>query len=149
MRVALICTLWAWDHLAMSEQHSPTPAGKLRERAAEELRAVLARRRMSGAELARRTGMKQPYLSRRMTGEVPFDLDDLEIIARELEVSVTQLLADAETGSDTTWRENLPPSSQGAMIPFQRANHPIGRREPAGTGPNLRRPGRVESVAAA
>lgn len=31
--------------------------------------------RISGSEVARRIGMTQPALSRRMTGDVPFDLD--------------------------------------------------------------------------
>ncbi len=66
--------------------------GRLRERTAEEIRALLARRRISAAELARRTGMKQSTLARRMTGETAFDLDDLEVIAEVLGVEVTDLL---------------------------------------------------------
>lgn len=53
---------------------------------------ILARRRMSAAELARRAGMKQPYLSRRMTGEIAFDLDDIEAIAAALGVTVQDLI---------------------------------------------------------
>lgn len=82
----------ASHHDAMTDQPRPVKPGQLRERTAEEIRALLGRRRISGAELARRTGMKQPYLSRRMTGELAFDLDDLEVIARELGVSVLDLL---------------------------------------------------------
>lgn len=64
----------------------------VRERVAEELRVQLARRRMSATELARRIHVTQPYLSRRMTGEIAFDLDDLEKIAGTLGVSVRELL---------------------------------------------------------
>jgi transcriptional regulator with XRE-family HTH domain len=47
---------------------------------------------MSAAELARRTGIKQSTMARRMTGETAFDLDDLERIAEVLEVEVADLL---------------------------------------------------------
>lgn len=66
--------------------------GWLRQRTAEEIRVLLARKRMSAAELARRTGIKQSTMARRMTGEIAFDLDDLEAIARVLEVEVVELL---------------------------------------------------------
>ncbi|GGK89547.1 hypothetical protein GCM10012284_24340 [Mangrovihabitans endophyticus] len=66
--------------------------GRLREHVAEEIRVLLARKRMSGSELARRTGIKQSTMSRRMTGETAFDMDDLEAIAAVLEVEVADLL---------------------------------------------------------
>jgi transcriptional regulator with XRE-family HTH domain len=64
----------------------------MRVRTAEEIRVFLARRRMSASELARRTGMTQPYMSRRLTGEIAFDVDDLDQIATVLEVNVADLL---------------------------------------------------------
>jgi transcriptional regulator with XRE-family HTH domain len=64
----------------------------LRARVAEEIRALMGRRRMSGAALARGIGENQQYVSRRLTGEVPFDIDDLEKIAALLDTSVTALL---------------------------------------------------------
>jgi transcriptional regulator with XRE-family HTH domain len=73
--------------------------GSLRERTAEEIRVLLARRRMSAAELARRTGMKQSTMARRMTGETAFDLDDLEAIANVLGVAVIDLLPGAAQGA--------------------------------------------------
>lgn len=75
----------------MSDERTPT-RGRLREHVAEEIRVILARKRMSGAELARRTGIKQSTISRRMTGETAFDMDDLEIIAEVLEVDVADLM---------------------------------------------------------
>lgn len=47
---------------------------------------------MSAAELARRTGIKQSTMSRRMTGETAFDLDDLEVIAATLGIKVRDLI---------------------------------------------------------
>lgn len=86
----------------------------LRERTAEEIRVLLARRNISAAELARRTQMKQPYVSRRMTGEVAWDVDDLEKIAAALSVEVADLLprsAEGRTvvvGGDTRRQTTVP-----------------------------------------
>jgi transcriptional regulator with XRE-family HTH domain len=46
---------------------------------------------MSAAELARRTGIKQSTMARRMTGETAFDLDDLELIAEALNIEIADL----------------------------------------------------------
>lgn len=69
---------------------SPT----LNERVATEVRAELGRQRISVNELARRLGWSQPYLSRRVSGTVAFDLTDLERIANELRIGVTALIAE-------------------------------------------------------
>lgn len=53
---------------------------------------LLARQKMSGAELGRRAGIKQSSISRRLTGETAFDMDDLEAIADVLGVEVGDLL---------------------------------------------------------
>jgi transcriptional regulator with XRE-family HTH domain len=77
-----------------SAQHNP-----LRVQVAEEVRATMARRRVSGVALARRLGKSQPWISRRLVGDVAFDLDDLEAIATALDVPVAQLLGNAVTDS--------------------------------------------------
>lgn len=133
----------------MSDETPQMRPAKLRERTAEELRVILARRRMSGSELARRTGLKQAYVSRRMTGEVAFDLDDLEVIATALGVTVMELLAGAEKSADTTRREAPALTGQVPLIPIQRSNPPNGRRDPVTLSPNLRRPDRTALVTAA
>ncbi len=53
----------------------------LRERVAFEVRAVMARHGLSGVRLAEQLHWKQKYLSRRLTGEVAFDVNDLEALA--------------------------------------------------------------------
>ena len=63
----------------------------MREVIAEELRAVLARRRLSASELARRMGVSQPYISRRLTGDTALDIDDLEQIAGILGMEIADL----------------------------------------------------------
>lgn len=58
---------------------------------AEEVRALMARRRMSGVQVAKAIGRSQAYMWRRLSGETAFDIDDLEALARVLDVDVTSL----------------------------------------------------------
>jgi DNA-binding Xre family transcriptional regulator len=107
----------------------------LNERVAEEIRVMLARRNISAAELARRTGITQRSMSRRITGEKAIDLLDLEKIARALEVEVTTLLP----ARDLNHRSGPVTESMS-----HRANtHPAGsavRTTPASTTRTTRRP---------
>ena len=48
---------------------------------AAEIRAELARRRLSARAAAARLGWTQAYLSRRLNGDVPFDVEDIEALA--------------------------------------------------------------------
>ena len=61
----------------------------LRTVVAGEVRAHLARQRISGRQAAIRLGWTAPYLSRRLTGEIPFNVADLEALAVLLDVPVT------------------------------------------------------------
>jgi transcriptional regulator with XRE-family HTH domain len=70
----------------------------LSERAAEEIRALLGRRRMSGRELARRLGASPSWVNFRLTGSQPISLDDLQRFADVLDVPVTDLLPRTEEG---------------------------------------------------
>lgn len=63
----------------------------LRESVAGEVRAHLARARLSGRQAALQLGWTQPYMSRRLTGDIPFDVADLEAIADLLGIPVTAL----------------------------------------------------------
>jgi transcriptional regulator with XRE-family HTH domain len=60
------------------------------EAIAGEVRAELARQKLSGVRVARQLGWTQNYISRRLSGTVPFDVADLQAIADLLEVSVTE-----------------------------------------------------------
>lgn len=64
----------------------------LSERAAEEIRAMLGRKRISGRELSRKLGVSQAWVSYRLTGHQEIGLNDLERIAAALEVSVSDLM---------------------------------------------------------
>lgn len=56
---------------------------------AAEVRAQLARQRLSGAAAAARLGWSQIYLWRRLSGRVAFDVNDLTALAGLLDVPVT------------------------------------------------------------
>jgi transcriptional regulator with XRE-family HTH domain len=58
---------------------------------AAEIRAELARRNMSHSDFAKQAGWSAPYFSRRMNGEVPFDADEIDVIALELGMRRDQL----------------------------------------------------------
>ena len=101
-----------------------TAAGTpLRERVAEEVRVELARERMSATQLAKRMGVSQAYIWRRLSAETAFDLDDLERIGVLLGVEPADLLGRA---ADLVGRSK-PPYVPGAVRPPDR--RPKGRPE--------------------
>lgn len=96
----------------------------LRDHVAEEVRALLGRRRMSSVALARSIGKSHTYVWRRLSGETAFDLDDLQAIAATLGVSPGSLLP---RRGDTETSHRVLPNRQ--KRPADR--RPIGR--PAGS----------------
>jgi transcriptional regulator with XRE-family HTH domain len=67
-----------------------TPRAETMQRiVAGEVRAWLARRQRSGRSAALELGWTEPYLSRRLTGAVQFDVADLAKLAELLDVPVT------------------------------------------------------------
>jgi len=59
---------------------------------AEEIRALMGRREINKTELARRLGVSDMWVGRRLRRQLPFDLDDLQKIATVLGVTVSDLL---------------------------------------------------------
>lgn len=70
----------------------PTPTTKTYELVAAEIRAEMARQRMTQATLAERLGIDRSTISRKLAGEHPFDLLDLERIADVLGVPLSRFL---------------------------------------------------------
>lgn len=66
---------------------------KLSEKVAAEIRAEMGRQRLTGRGLEAQLGWPHTYLTRRLRGQVSFNLDDVEVIAAALEVPVTSLFA--------------------------------------------------------
>jgi transcriptional regulator with XRE-family HTH domain len=75
-----------------------TETRTLRADVAEEVRALLGRRRMSDIALARKIDRSHTYLYRRLSGETAFDVDDLDRIAEALGVNVVDLLPRSQRG---------------------------------------------------
>ncbi len=61
-------------------------------RVAASVRAEMARRRVTQSDVAKALGMKQTAVSRRLTGQVPFDVNELTAVAAFLGVPVAALL---------------------------------------------------------
>ena len=59
---------------------------------AREIRAELARQRLTNRELAERVGIQPSGISRRLDGEIPLKVSEVEQIAAALGVSVTQFV---------------------------------------------------------
>jgi len=94
-----------------------TPEGRtatLSELIAEEVGALLGRRRWSQAQLARAIGKTPMWVSLRLRGQQPFDVNDLVLIAGALDVGVHDLLpppdvaAKATAPKTTLWQSEVP-----------------------------------------
>lgn len=123
--------------------------GRLRERTAEEIRVLLARRRISAAELARRTGMKQSTLARRMTGEIAFDLDDLEAISQALDVPVSALMPAAFPLNDRSATSPVRAAKPARTASTRPKGRPANAsmRPQSSAPPTRRRPARIDRPA--
>jgi transcriptional regulator with XRE-family HTH domain len=121
---------------------TPVEAPPLRERVAEEIRVLLARRRMSAAQLGRQLGVSQTYIWRRLKGETAFDLDDLDRIAGVLGVAPADLFpVDVLKARQTSIWKMSPPNGQTTR---PRDNRPSGRADRnLSQSPPARRPRRI------
>jgi transcriptional regulator with XRE-family HTH domain len=70
--------------------HAPTPFGQL---VAGEVRAQLARRNLTGRAFAKLIDKEQSWVSRRLQGLTAITMDDLDLIARALDMTAVELLA--------------------------------------------------------
>lgn len=119
----------------------------LREPLAEEIRALMGRRRVTGANIAAALGKSQSYVSRRLTGETAFDTDDLEIISGLLKVDPETLLASAR-GTMLRLRPGAERVSTLARTGSRPSDtRPTGRPGVGGRPVSIPRPTRVPRVA--
>ena len=65
------------------------------ERVAANVRAELARKGITQTELAAKLQKTQPFVSRRLSGRVAFDVADLASIATVLDISMAALVVAA------------------------------------------------------
>lgn len=59
---------------------------------AANIRAELARQRVSQAQVAERLGLSQAAVSRRLSGQTPFEIDEVAEVASLLDVAPSHLL---------------------------------------------------------
>ena len=129
---------------------SITPVDRrLRATVAEEIRVLLARRRMSGVQLAEAIGRSQAYVSRRLNGATAFDVDDLERIAEALGVTVLDLIPRSAGQGDVSQRYGS--DSQTTDEPDRKSSRrrPGGANRPPNVPPSTRRPSFVRQPSAA
>lgn len=62
------------------------------ETVASEVRSILGRRMVSQRELARALNVSPNYMSRRLRGELPFDIEELMAVAHLLDIPITELV---------------------------------------------------------
>ena len=77
--------------MIMPKGAQPRP-GLLARAVSAEVRAVMARHRVSRALLSERTGMSSTYLGRRLRDEVPFTIQDIDVICAATREDVAGLL---------------------------------------------------------
>jgi transcriptional regulator with XRE-family HTH domain len=111
----------------------------LQERVAEEVRALLARRRMSAHQTAVSLGWTDMYMSRRLNSRAPFDLHDLEALAGLLQVPVAELFGQRDdaprvlstvparslAGGTTKPNYSTPPCSEMSEMPLSSPSGPF------------------------
>jgi transcriptional regulator with XRE-family HTH domain len=73
----------------------------MRVSVAAEIRSHMGRRNVRQRHLADALGRNQQWLSRRLTGEVAFDIDDLEAIGNVLNVDPVVLMIGAQRESES------------------------------------------------
>jgi transcriptional regulator with XRE-family HTH domain len=113
-------------------------ATKLSERVAEEIRVAMTRRRISGRKLAQQLGVSQSWVSYRLTGQQPIDLNDLAAIAGALKVPIIDLIPEED-------RSAIAPYLSLAEQPTGNPHHPHGNR-PNGHPGGPRHPGNHRTV---
>lgn len=130
----------------------------LSEHVADRIRYQLFLARISAAELARRAGMSQPYVSRRLTGAQPFDLADLERIASVLGVAILDLLPESSRVAPASRSDDdlncvsvqvaAPVSDQPRHAAIRTSlRHPTRRATSSGHGRTTRRAVRLTTCA--
>lgn len=85
-------------YMARQNPRKPLPAAhvsRLRAQVAAEVRAELARQRLTQQRIVDKLGRSQAYWSRRVNGEEPFDLDDLASLAALLDVPIGRFIPPA------------------------------------------------------
>lgn len=104
----------------------PTQPARLTDRVAAEVRAGMARSRMTQTDLAEVLGLTQSVVSKRLRGKIAFSVDELEKVADALGVHPATLLG----GHDAS---PPPPHTCGYLDPAFTPRDGLGRSKPMRT----------------
>lgn len=118
----------------------------LSEYVAGEIRATMARQRKSGRQLAAALGASQTWVSSRLSGATPIDLNDLARIAEALGIFAADLLPRstegrlittagprAQSGETPNGRSGFRADRSGRSGPLSRTHAEESMRRPART----------------
>ena len=116
----------------------------LSRRVAAEIRAEMARQQTSGRTLAARLGRSPNWLSLKTSGTSKLDLDEIELIANALGVTVVDLFPRKDREVTVTYPGSDVDSAQGALS----GHRPFSPRGPNRPGDNrpISGPGRTRRV---
>lgn len=103
----------------MLKAEKPEETNAIAQRAAKNLRGILAEERWSGRKAAIALGLNSMYVNRRLSGEAELSVSDVEMFARLLKVNSGALYAQLMKAP------TLP--SEGQELPLMDSNH-----QPAG-----------------
>jgi len=123
-------TGWAYQTRGMSVNMQRPVTGSLSVRTAAQIRAVMAYYGTTPTEVARRIGKSAQWMSVRMRGQQPIDLDDLDLIAGALGVAPDELLPRA--GEVTRGYPHGSRLSHSGPVDRRPPGRPGGTRGPSG-----------------
>lgn len=120
----------------------------LSELVAEEVRALMARRQMSGRTLALKLNVSPSWISYRLSGKQPIDINDLALIAGALDVNPLDLLPSREITAAAVRNPKVVSGQLSRLVtpahtsaPARRTSRPSGRTSAQRRPVSVRVPG--------
>jgi transcriptional regulator with XRE-family HTH domain len=105
-------------------------AKTLTQLVATEIKVQMARADVRQSQLAREIGKTEQWLSVRLRGRQPIDVNDLHLIATGLGVSVYDLLPPAETAASASVSVRIPRLAVRSLLTARPQSHrPRGRED--------------------
>jgi transcriptional regulator with XRE-family HTH domain len=121
--------------MSIDAEPTRTAQATLSERVGMEIKVQMVRAGISGRRLALRLGVSQSWISTRLTGTTPIDLNELELVAEVLGIDATELLRRAAQSAGPQATAHYPDLT---VRPTKVASHP--RNRPAGPSSSTRPP---------
>ena len=120
----------------MLTAQAPRKRGTMTELVAEEVRALMGRHRVSQATIAEVLGVSRQAVSKRLTGETPFDVNEVAKLGDYFGVQPSQLLPHLDSNQEpaglwprTDALEHARPSRLRAIsVPVKKTGAPVATR---------------------